>query len=454
MKKFSLSARLVGHLLVGQLLVYLVVWMVNIPLSLTGVRADLDMIENDFAENRVRDEVSASLRRGPDGLAYIDPIPSLRERARKNPHLKFAVFDLNHISPLPGSSPDLVELIEKMGEIKPFSMNFQLESEKAPDLRGALTKQDTPVGRLLIVTYGYKFQWDDPLYYFRDNVRDNFLYFIPVAAAAAAIAWFAARRGLAPLRDAAAHAAQIDMDSIDQRIPLKGIPTETLPLVEAINAALARLDAGAARQRRFAANAAHELRTPVAILRTRIDALADSSQKTDLKRDVRRIQNIVEQLLVAARLGEHGGPADERIDVAKTIRAMVADYAPLVIENNRTIEFECDAPSVFVKGNRRSLECVVANLIDNALRAEPVGGAVHVRVTPEVTISVLDHGEGVPEHAREMIFEPFWRASEASSGTGLGLAIVKELVDLHKGQIRVESTPGGGATFKIILPPA
>lgn len=244
------------------------------------------------------------------------------------------------------------------------------------------------------------------------------------------------------------------MNSIDQRIPLEGIPAETMPLVEAVNAALAQLDAGAARQRRFAANAAHELRTPVAILRTRIDALSDVPYKTNLKRDVRRIQTIVDQLLIAARLNEHGGTMDGIVDLVTTIRTVVADYAPLVVENKKHIEFESPVPSVRVRGNRQALECIAANLIDNALRAEPEGKSVLVRVGPGGTVDVVDHGAGIPKDSRDRIFEPFWRGSETSPGTGLGLAIVKELLDLHKGRVSVVETPGGGATFRVTLTPA
>ncbi|HEY8031880.1 MAG TPA: HAMP domain-containing sensor histidine kinase [Methylocella sp.] len=454
MKSFSLSSRLVGYLLVGQLIVYVIIWILNIPLSLTGIRVDLDMIRNDLAENSVRAQVAASLRRTADGVPYIEPTEALREKAAQNPHLKYAVFDLTQTMAFQGSSPELVGQLRKMGEIKAFLMNFTFEGAPDSDLRGALTKVDTSAGRVIIVTYGYQFHWDDLIYFFRDNAWDNFIYFVPVAAAAAAIAWVAATRGLSPLRDAAAHASRIDMNSIDQRIPLEGIPAETMPLVEAVNAALARLDAGAARQRRFAANAAHELRTPVAILRTRIDALSDVPYKTNLKRDVRRIQTIVDQLLIAARLNEHGGTMDGIVDLVTTIRTVVADYAPLVVENKKHIEFESPVPSVRVRGNRQALECIAANLIDNALRAEPEGKSVLVRVGPGGTVDVVDHGAGIPKDSRDRIFEPFWRGSETSPGTGLGLAIVKELLDLHKGRVSVVETPGGGATFRVTLTPA
>ena len=116
MKPFSLSSRLVGYLLAGQLSVYIIIWILNIPLSLTGIRADLDMIRNDLAENKVRAQVSASLRRGADGIPYIEPTEALREQVARNPHLKYAVFDLAQTMALQGSSPELVALLGRMVE--------------------------------------------------------------------------------------------------------------------------------------------------------------------------------------------------------------------------------------------------------------------------------------------------------------------------------------------------
>ena len=92
---------------------------------------------------------------------------------------------------------------------------------------------------------------------------------------------------------------------------------------------------------------------------------------------------------------------------------------------------------------------IISNLIDNALRAEPAGGAVIVRVGSDATVAVIDHGEGIAESDRTLIFEPFWRKTEATPGSGLGLAIAKELVEALGGRIWIEETPGGGATFKL-----
>lgn len=225
-----------------------------------------------------------------------------------------------------------------------------------------------------------------------------------------------------------------------------------MPLVGAINQALDRLDVGTRRQRLFTANAAHELRTPVAVLAARLDAPREPNFENQLKRDVQRISHVIQQLLAEARAEEQSLPLDEIVDVAASVRAMVDDAALLAIRNNREIEYLGPSSAVLVQGNKSAIEAIVANLIDNALHAEPDHGAVVVRVDENATIEVIDHGPGVAVEDRQSIFEPFWRKREGASGAGLGLAIAKELVTKLKGKIWVEDTPGGGATFKMSLP--
>ncbi len=244
-------------------------------------------------------------------------------------------------------------------------------------------------------------------------MTSNFELYGPVWGIALIVCWLSLRRGLRPLHNAVREAELIDINSLDQRISPAGIPSEILPLVAKINDALARLDAGADKQRRFVANSAHELRTPITILRSRIDAMERSSTKSELAHDVRRIQNIVEQLLVAARLSDDCRSMDREVDLVRILDDTVADYAPLVLAGRRQIELDAQDESILVHGDRRALGCIVANLIDNALRAEPEKGTVQVRVKPGATIEVIDHGEGVTPEDRERIFEPFWRKSEA-----------------------------------------
>ncbi|MCX7899598.1 MAG: HAMP domain-containing histidine kinase [Methylocystis sp.] len=154
-------------------------------------------------------------------------------------------------------------------------------------------------------------------------------------------------------------------------------------------------------------------------------------------------------MLIATRLDAHQAALDQCVDLVVVARTIVGDYAPLAFQAGRALVFETATSEVVIRGNRQAIECVVVNLVDNALRAEPSGGAVIVRVREGGVVEVADHGPGVEEQDRERIFEPFWRKSDSTSGVGLGLAIAKDIVDAHGGKISVEKTPGGGATFKL-----
>ena len=157
---------------------------------------------------------------------------------------------------------------------------------------------------------------------------------------------------------------------------------------------------------------------------------------------------IVEQLLASARLDRREGPPGQ-IDLVEIAQSVV-DYRVLLgLRQGRRIELEAAAERIFAAGERRAAESVIGNLVDNALRAEPQGGAVVVRVGPGPTVAVVDHGAGVDPADRELIFEPFWRKSETTPGSGLGLAISKELMTKQGGRISVEETAGGRATFKL-----
>jgi signal transduction histidine kinase len=161
------------------------------------------------------------------------------------------------------------------------------------------------------------------------------------------------------------------------------------------------------------------------------------------------MQSLIEQLLISARLAESQAPIDQEIDLVESVCEIISDYTPLAIECDRKIALEAPDLPVTVKANRRAIECILGNLLSNALRAEPSGGTIVIVVTPAASISVVDHGPGLAPSQRALAFEPFWRADEGSPGTGLGLSITKELVEKQNGKISIEESPGGGATFKL-----
>ena len=360
---------------------------------------------------------------------------------------------------MPGSSSELVAelggqhagLGSQYYILNQFT-TFRLRQELNSGLRGVILSLETPVGRYAIAAYGYLFDWK---YLFDDVYADAISVFkqlVPMFLITIAVGWTTLRRGLSPLIKAADQARQIDTELLNQRLPENEMPLEVAPFVSAINDALARLDAGVERQRRFNANAAHELRTPITILLARVENPREAGFRRDLRRQLNQLRNIVEQLLVSARLAGRPPQKEETIDFAALVLSIVGDYAPLLAESGRHIAFEGPSSTVMVRGDRRALESVAVNLLDNALRAEPEGGTVLVHLSPGGTLEVVDHGEGVAVSDRKLIFEPFWRKSEATPGTGLGLAIVKEIVELHGGRIAVDETPGGGATFSVTLP--
>ncbi|MBG0791997.1 HAMP domain-containing histidine kinase [Methylocystis sp. H62] len=450
----SLTRRVVGYLFAAQLVAFLIGAVLTMALELAKVayfRTSLD----ELATYRVSDLVIRSLGTGEDGTIRIIPVAELVSEVERAPQLKFAVFDEAR-KPLVGSSPELISTLIKAGviQITAAHLHFNLPEDLETTPLGYMERRRTPFGWFHVAIYRQKFRWDDVFGYLLDALQWMAVYLVMIALLSASAAWFAVRQGLSPLRDAARQAESIDLDSLDRTVDAKGVPIEIRPFVTAINAGLARLHASAARMRRYTANAAHELRTPLAIMRARLEDAEEPTFKSDLLRDASHLQAIVEQMLIAARLSERQTSLEQQVDLASTIRKIVIDYSPLVIECERHIEFDAPTNLVPVRGNARAIECVAANLIDNALRMEPIGGTVIVKVTADAVVAVTDHGEGVDPADRELIFEPFWRKNEATPGTGLGLAISKELIDKLGGRIWVEETPGGGATFKLWFPAA
>jgi len=218
----------------------------------------------------------------------------------------------------------------------------------------------------------------------------------------------------------------------------------------AVNAALERLDEGYERRQRFLADAAHELRTPIAILTTRLEALPDGSQRTRLLADAARLANLAEQLLDLQRIDRTARDAAP-VDLVRLARQVAADLAPLAIAGGFDLSVEAEVDRVEVLGDAPSLERALTNLVQNAI--EHAGdGSIAIRVERDGAVEVVDEGEGVPPAHRRRIFEPFQRLNPRERGAGLGLHLVSEIVRLHRGSIAVLDGPNGGARFRMLLP--
>lgn len=445
----SLATRVVCYLVVAQCAAFVIAWFLEVAIGVART-SPIDAMLDEMAIYRVSELVTRSVTRDGDGSGLrIEPIPDLQAELQRAPGLKFAAFDTVRYEPLPGSARELATILAGAIKVNSSHTHFILPDDPKTTPLGYAEPEKTPYGVFQIAIYGQKFRPQDLYYSTIAQFRWSAVSFGSTVLLTIATAWFAVRRGLRPLRSASEQARRIDMGSLDQRLSIVGVPTEAAPLVGAVNDALSRLDAGAARLRRYTANAAHELRTPLAILRARIEDDEEPTFKSDLLRDACRLQIIVDQMLAAARLTENQLSLDQDVDLTKTVRQVVSRYVRLALEAERSIELETGKAPLSIRGNQTAIECAVANVVDNALRAENAGGTVLVKVGEDAVVEIVDHGEGIAPGDREKLFEPFWRKSDAPPGTGLGLSITKELMDKLGGRIFIEDTPGGGATFKL-----
>lgn len=445
----SLARRTVGYLILAQVVAFFLAWLVVLGLGLLGV-AEFEADWDELATERTVGLIIDSLKRNQTGAISIEPTEKLNAEMRRVPALKFAAFEFWTSIPVPGSSPEIATRLAEVIKVSPTHAHFVLPGDPQMPTLGYMEPYPTPYGRFQIAVYRQKFRPDDIYHAIRHSLLSEAgVYFLAGALLSAATAWVAVRQGLSPLRAAANRVAAINLDALDQGMLTEEYATEVAPFVDAVNHSLVRLRAWIARQRRFVANAAHELRTPLAIMRARLENAKDSKLRSELLGDASQLHSIVEQILSASRLTDGQVSLDQSICLSSVVGQVVSALFPLAMDRRRFIAFEADGAHVTTLGNQRAIESVVTNLMDNALRSEPEHGTILVRVAADGVIAVIDHGEGVAADERATIFEPFWRKTDGTPGTGLGLAIAKEIMDAHGGRIWIEDTPGGGATFKL-----
>jgi signal transduction histidine kinase len=258
------------------------------------------------------------------------------------------------------------------------------------------------------------------------------------------------RRAIAPLWKASEEASNIGPSRTDVRLPTEQIPREIMPLVTAVNQALDRLERGFRVQRQFTADAAHQLRTPLAILRTRIETLGDGAARQALHADVEGMSRIVAQLLEIAELDTLVLDPDEIADLRAVCAEVVGAIAPFALAQDKEIALKGADGPVAIHGNSEMLQRAIFNLAENAIKFTARHTSVDVEVDDDGVVRVRDCGPGIAEGERELIFQRFWRADrQRSDGAGLGLSIVRGVAEDHAASIKVENLPGGGAQFTL-----
>lgn len=260
------------------------------------------------------------------------------------------------------------------------------------------------------------------------------------------------RRTLAPLRRAEAEVDSLDPQDMSLRLTVPGEPREVDTLVRAVNRALARLEASVLTLRDFTANAAHELRTPLAIMQLSLERLPDTAVKAELQTDADHMTRLVSQMLDLAQADALVVDDPAVVDLAAVGRAVVTLLAPKGFATGRDLQFT-DHGGAIIMGHAEALFRVYRNLVDNALAHAPGATPIEICAGPGPQICVRDHGPGIAAADQSRLFERFWRKDRSSGdGAGLGLGIVKRLVDAHGGSIAVEPADGGGTLFRVRFP--
>src|SRR5215467_13619066 len=200
------------------------------------------------------------------------------------------------------------------------------------------------------------------------------------------VSLLAVRRALAPLKSVSRVAEAIDPATANVRLPTIDVPREILPLVNAINLALDRLEQGLMRQREFNANAAHQLRTPLAVLSANIEAMQDRTTAAKLNYDVEVMSRIVSQLLLVARLETMSHLPSETVDLTAIAADVATNLAPLAVTSGKHLEILNGTGPLLVQANAEALRAALTNLVENALSHTPAGTTVSIRLTPEPTV--------------------------------------------------------------------
>ncbi|VFR91698.1 two-component sensor kinase [plant metagenome] len=431
----SLKARLIVRQLILQ---FVAIAAAAVGFVFFFVNSTLDGM---YADESVVAIAANAIVREEAGAAVVTLTPDLAALREEAPDLWFAArLGDGSVASFGQVPPELAALVPHLDKLS----SADLRGKSAPYTLSAVLRQASgPAGDMNIIAHG-RVQPFTALITMASNIVAISLFLALAVMSVLATPWIV-KRALAGIVKTANETARIDAQRRGLRLSEDKVPREIGPLVSAFNAALGRLDEGYERQQRFIASAAHELRTPIAVLKMKIEG-ADDPGVRSLLPDVSRLANLSEQLLDLHRL-DNGSPT-ERIDLAILARSVAADLAPMLIAAGKSIEVVVAQPGV-IAGNAGALTRALTNLVQNAV--EHGGDQVILRVRG-AWLEVEDNGSGIPQEERERVFEPFHRLRPRASGTGLGLSLVKQVVDHHHGRIAIATAAGGGAILRLEFP--
>lgn len=396
------------------------------------------------ADREMRPVIEDAIRLETDRLTVVETKDLLRNK-KTFPSFWFAAVHPDGRLVRYGQVPSEYDGV--IGILNQFQ-HFDVRGNEGSRITASFAELDTKAGKLKVI-YGGKATPGS----FRFNVLlgMSVLYIpftlIPIGLVFLALP-FLVGKALSGLKTTTSRAASIDANSLGVRLPNDKVVEELHPLITAFNSALARIDEEVSQRQRFFANAAHELRTPIAILQTRLEGLSAGAEKARLLLDVGRLAATAEQLLDMQRSA--GVLSWSDVDLVSLCETVVADCAPFAIDAGYELEIKSEVKSFEVHGDRDSLERAITNLLINAIEHGGGSGEILVEVGRDGAIEVSDVGPGIPEHELEKVFEPFYRRKPKPTGAGLGLSIVRQIALAHKGQVNIVQQ-ARGARFRFNL---
>ncbi len=414
-------------------------------LAFTFITEDPGALRNNVTSAIIREGVHRSATRG----VVVAKTRQLIEIEKASPKLWYLVSD--------GES--VVEYARELRPSLPIDIRLdgptiraQMNVGRGVDNAVSFDIVETGASRVIIATGGGNPGWDAILAHYLGAIAipaliTSVVFGVVIAAAIAMSVSFIG----ATLRRAAEAAAAIDPKAPRGLLPTQETPVELMPLTMALNSALDQIAGTMDLQRRFMNNVAHELRTPLAVMRSKVEAIDNAKARTALTADVNRLTTIVSSMLQLARLHSADLPF-ELVHLNSIVREGLADQAPLIVERGIDIAFEEKGDMTrCISANEATVRAAVANLVDNAMRHAQAQSAIVVRVIDGLIIEVADDGIGIASRQRKEVAEPFNRLSPGSSGAGLGLTIVRDIMAAHSGQLAIVETPGGGTTIRLVF---
>lgn len=296
-------------------------------------------------------------------------------------------------------------------------------------------------------------------------MKDDFYIMMLIYPMSGLLIWIIIGRGLSSIRRFANEVAQRAADRLDP-VDLDAVPSEMTPLVDELNKLFLRLKQAFEREQRFAADAAHELRTPLAALKTQAQVALRATDTTERQNHLQQVilgvdrcTHVIQQLLTLCRMNPESVVLEDltEVDLPKLAAEVIAQLAPQAIARHIEIELEAKDTDCIITGNATGLYALIRNLVDNAIRYTPESGAIKVIIEnkPEqILLRVIDNGPGIPAELRSRVFERFFRVLGTNTqGSGLGLAIVLQIAQLHSGSVTLGSPAGGkGLEVEISFP--